>query len=193
MLKNKDKFEVCFNYRVYNRGNGESLIFFRNENYRYFLKLFDRYLSENLDLLAYCLLPNHFHLLVKVKGSDNFNNIHERICENFRRLFISYSQAINKQQNRSGSLFQKHFKRIKIENETYFTRIILYIHLNPYKHGFSDNFQGYPFSSYRSLLSDKPTKLNRNLVLDWFGGEQAFVEFHRQNKELYKLEEFDRE
>lgn len=191
MQKNKDRFELGSYYHVYNRGNGGSLVFYRKENYHYFFKLFDKYLSQYLDLFAYCLLPNHFHLFVKVKHLDQFENIAELIGESFRRFFISYSQAINKQENRNGSLFQKHFKRIKVENEDYLSRIMLYIHLNPYKHGIYKDFESYTYSSYRSILSDKPTKLDRKLVLEWFGGRENFIKFHDQNRDIYQLEEFD--
>ena len=109
-------------YHVFNRGNNKEIIFFNIENYKYFLKKFDYYLSKYLDLFAYCLLPTHFHFLVKVKdndtivkakkidaiaSSDVIDILSSTITEQFRRFFLSYSQAINKQQNRSGSLFQK--------------------------------------------------------------------------------------
>lgn len=191
MGKYKIDFEEGKIYHIYNRGNAGSLIFFKPKNYKYFLDLLDKYLSENLVVLTYCLLPNHFHLLIKVKCNINKSDTSKLISERFRRLFISYSQAINKQEKRYGSLFQKHFKRIEINKEDYLSRIILYIHLNPFKHGIASDYESYKYSAYQSLISDKPTKLMRDYVINWFGDKETFMNFHKQNKGLYELEKFD--
>lgn len=102
-------------YHVFNRGNNRENLFYSLRNYTYFLRKFDEHLSEFLDTYAYCLLPNHFHFLVRVKEwrtdsiaqSDGIGEVSAQISEQFRRFFIGYSQAINKQERRSGSLFQK--------------------------------------------------------------------------------------
>ncbi len=91
------------------------------------------------------------------------------IAEQFRRFFISYSQAINKQQNRVGSLFQKNFKRICIENRKYLTNLIYYIHANPQIHELIDDFRNWPYSSYGKFLEAKKSHLKKEDVLSWFG------------------------
>jgi REP element-mobilizing transposase RayT len=116
-------------YHVYNRGNGGIPIFYNERNYYYFLKKYDEYLSDILETYSYCLLPNHFHLLVRIKDFQSFENLEslklpyskERTVENivselFRRFLMSYSKSINTQQNRKGSLFQKNFRRVQFYN-----------------------------------------------------------------------------
>jgi REP element-mobilizing transposase RayT len=191
MDKSSIKFYQYSFYHIYNRGNNRGKIFFTKQNYLYFLKQFDYYLSEYIDVFAYALIPNHFHFLIRVKPIENTDNI----TLQFRKFFISYSKSINKQFDRSGSLFQKNFKRKVIEESTYLTRIILYIHANPQKHKCVKDFKEYRFSSYNGIIGNKSTKLNRNEVLEWFGGKENFVKFHDDNKyidtDLSLIEEDD--
>jgi putative transposase len=91
-------------YHIYNRGVNHALIFFQDENYRYLLRL----LKENLNhykivITAYSLLPNHYHFLLKPSQDNNLNQM-------MKSLFGSYVQAVNKQQNRQGPLFQDRFR-----------------------------------------------------------------------------------
>ncbi|MBC3787118.1 hypothetical protein [Spirosoma utsteinense] len=97
-------------------------------------------------------------------------------------LFNSHAQIVNSLMGRTGSLFEKHVHRERIDHDDYFTQLIFYIHSNPLKHGFTTSFQTYPHSSYLAYLSDKPTLLKRQAVLDWFGGKQQFINFHEGMK-----------
>lgn len=160
-------------YHVYNRGNGKELIFFNERNYDYFLKQYHKYTADLLDTFAYCLLSNHFHLLLRPKVNDP-----DLISERFRRFFIAYSMAINKQEKRKGNLFQRAFKRKIIEDEKYFFSAVYYIHSNPVHHGIIKDLTTYRFSSYNSLIGSKETKLCRSDVIAWFGGKENFIEFH---------------
>ncbi len=166
-------------YHVYNRGNGKERIFFEERNYFYFIKQYEKYLFELLDTFAYCLLPNHFHLLVRPK----LNNP-EMISEQFRKFFISYTMSINEQEKRRGNLFQRGFKRKIIENEKYFYSAVYYIHSNPVHHGIVKDLTKYKFSSYNPLIFNNESKLCKDEVMEWFGGEKNFIEFHKdlQNK-----------
>ena len=98
--------------------------------------------------------------------------------QQFNNLFNSYAKAINKAYNRTGSLFQKRFGRIEVTSDSYFLALINYIHRNPQKHGFVEDFQDYPYSSYQVMLSDKATRLKREEVLAWFAGKERFEQFH---------------
>jgi putative transposase len=121
-------------YHIYNRGNNKENIFFEEKNYQYFLKLFDKYLSPYVDVYAYCLMPNHFHFLIRIKEmnikqtSEVFKTsevLTKEITEvggskkltplekAFKDFFISYAKSINKAMNRTGSLFQSKFKKRK--------------------------------------------------------------------------------
>ena len=197
-------------YHIYNRGNNRENIFYQDKNYKYFLNKFEGYLTKFTDLYAFCLLPNHFHFLVRVKGKEvitlsdgidkpgtqkqndsitQSDGIDMQVSERFRRFFLGYSQAINKQENRTGSLFEKNFKRKLIDKEDYLNRIIYYIHLNPVLHKISSSFEDYQYSSYRIILSNKPTKLRREKVLELFTNKDEFIKFHK--KRLEEKSKFD--
>ena len=103
------------------------------------------------------------------------------VSDQFRRFFIVYSMAINKQQTRAGSLFQKKFKRKKVDTDQYFTQLIFYIHNNPVHHRIHSSLQDYKWSSYQRFLLDKPSKLCKKEVLEWFGGKKEFVELHQRD------------
>jgi REP element-mobilizing transposase RayT len=137
-------------YHIYNRGNNRETLFYTESNYKYFLKKYDKYLSEYIDTYAYCLLPNHFHLLISVKelkdtpletGNKKVQTLEQIISFQFRKFFTSYAMSINLQKNRTGSLFQKSFKRKEVANDTYFSNLILYIHANPQLHGLIDDLK----------------------------------------------------
>jgi hypothetical protein len=107
----------------------------------------------------------------------------------FGHLFNAYTQAINKRFNRTGSLFETPFERKIVTSQEYLKDLIYYIHLNPVHHGLVDAFADYKWSSYQSILSDKPTNLNRNDVLDFFGNYQNFIDFHQVKHDLYNIKE----
>ena len=143
-------------YHIYNRGNNGENLFIQECNYHYFLKLYIRHIYPIADTYAYCLLRNHFHLLVKMKpdlpGFENLEGLTTyNYSQHFSNLFNAYTKTINKTYQRSGSLFEKNFKRILINSDSYFTQLICYIHHNPQKHGFTDNFRSYPYPSYLTL------------------------------------------
>ena len=157
-------------YHIYNRGiNGET-IFTSYENKRYFLKLYLKYLEDKVETLAYCLMDNHFHFVFRI-------NNEKEVTQALSNLFNAYAKALNKQNNRTGSLFEKHFKRIQIENEEYLKNVIQYIHLNP-KHHLDLNYKNFNFSSYQTILSDKPTNLLRDEVILLFGDINNFIYCH---------------
>jgi len=178
-------------YHIFNRGNNHEKIFYKEKNYDYFLEKYNEYLSTYLNTYAFSLMPNHFHFLIKVKNtdaiassdgissqSDEISDVSKKIGEQFRRFFLSYSQAINKQEGRTGSLFQKNFKRIPVYSPNHLIYLVYYIHVNPQRHRIVSDFKKYPHSSYRFFLKQKETKLCRNEVLEWFGSLDQFLTFH---------------
>jgi putative transposase len=159
-------------YHIYNRGNNKDLIFFEDENYRYFLTQFKKYVAPFCDVFAYCLMPNHFHFFLKVNDEQLF-------VKGIKNFFISYSKAINKRYNRVGSLFQGRYKASEVTSESYFTRIITYIHQNPLVARLVKNMDEYKYSSYTAYLSEKESIIKREDVIDWFGGLNGFIEDHK--------------
>jgi hypothetical protein len=194
-------------YHVYNRGiNGEDL-FKQDRNYAYFLNKYAHFLGPVADTFAYCLLKNHFHLLIKIKDIETLNNFYLENSSNneiknglhhpdfivnkqFAKLFSSYSQSINIANKRTGSLFETPFKRIEVTSDLYLTRLIWYIHHNPQKHGFVSDFRDYPNSSYHAHLSNKNTKLKRDDVIEWFGGISLFKNFHTEKQNELEISHF---
>lgn len=174
-----EKFQSGKFYHVYNRAVGTEKLFFKEANYRYFLSLYQKRLCLLVDTYSYCLLPNHFHLLIRIK--EEFEGAESVVGEMFRRYCIAYAQAINIQENRKGSLFMRPLKRKRINEDSYLTQIVTYIHQNPYHHGLLQNFQNYKWSSYQTVLSELPTLLKRCEVMEWFGGKEAFINAHQRN------------
>ncbi len=132
-------------YHVYNRANGNEQLFVKEENFSYFLEKYKQYISPIADTFCYCLMPNHFHFLIRIKtenelakyfkidGSNltGFENLSGLLAKKFSDFFNAYSKAINKQQNRKGSLFMRPFKRKRITDEKYILKLVHYIHYNP--------------------------------------------------------------
>lgn len=184
-------------YHIYNRGiNGEN-IFKSSGNYTYFLNRYSQLISPIAHTYSYCLLKNHFHLLIRTKSEEeikkNFawKKDHESssiISTQFSHFFNGYSQAINKSFNRKGGLFETPFRRKEVIEESYLRQIVFYIHFNPQKHNLCTDFKKYPHSSYLSITSDKYSKLLRNEVLEWFGGDNAFITFHEDLSNLFDFE-----
>lgn len=195
-------------YHIYNQGNNGENLFYNNKNYIYFMQKLDWYLSDFLELYAFCLMPNHFHLLVRIKEikeldeelrktaaafqpvrSQRPNRFGESdiyslfISNRFRLFFMSYSKAINKQTGRKGSLFRDNFKRKEINNLQYLQNTVVYIHRNPLHHGFEEDFRDYRWSSYDRILEDRITKLKKQEVLDWFEDKENYRYVHNQDIE----------
>jgi len=164
-------------YHIYNRGNNRQNIFGKERNYRYFLRLYAKHIEPAAETYTYCLLPNHFHFLVRIRDLTGL----KKPSQSFSNLFNAYARAFNKAYDRTGSLFQRPFGRISVTSDAYFTWLIAYIHRNPQKHGLVADFCAWTYSSYHALLSTKPTRLQRDEVLAWFDGATGFQAFHRQD------------
>lgn len=174
--KTKTPIEEGKYYHIYNRGNNFEKVFLDVEDYKLFLEKFKQYLDPYVKTFAYCLNPNHYHLLIQVKNSDGSKS---SASNEFRKLFLSYTNRINYKYGRSGNLFLRYFKRVEIKEMEYLKMLVFYIHNNPEKHGYCANFKDYPFSSFKSLLSNSMTSLCRDEVMHWFGSIEEFNEYHR--------------
>jgi hypothetical protein len=100
------------------------------------------------------------------------------VSRQFNNLFIAYAEAFNKAYDRTGGLFESPFKRRLVDSDRYFAALVAYIHRNPQKHGFVDDFRDWPYSSYHAVLSMQSTRIQRAAVLDWFDGPAGFKEAH---------------
>ena len=187
-----DKF-----YHIYNRGNNAELIFYRDEDYERFLRKHIKYCCPVVNTYAYCLMNNHFHFLVRIRSHPEPSDLsetvfHTDVSRQFAHLFNSHAQYINKHYDRTGSLFEKPFKRLPIDNENYFIEVLKYIHWNPQFHHSKIVFDEYPFSSYDRYLSSDSSRLERDFVFNLFGGRERFVEAHHKfSKRLSNELDFD--
>jgi putative transposase len=170
--------EPSQSYHIYNHANGTENIFLEEENYRFFLQQYSKYLGKVVDTYAYCLMPNHFHLLVCVRSEEalrltfpKFETLEKLISKQFANFFSSYTQSFNKVYQRRGSLFIKNFKRTPILDERQWQDTFLYIHLNPIKHGFVKDHEGWKQSSWHAYKNmEKPSGLDRAYYLNFFDG-----------------------
>ncbi len=181
-------------YHVYFRGGNRSRIFRDEVDFEKMLQLFARYLSleeaknsaglsfpnyyNKLELLAFCLMPNHVHLLV-------YQHQQGAMTEFMRSLLTSYSMYFNKKYKRSGPLFESRYKASMITDEAYLEHITRYIHLNPRQ------WRDYEYSSlpyYLHQITDAWIEPKR--ILDMFSGADDYVRFvedYEQNKEMLNI------
>jgi putative transposase len=183
-------------YHLFSRAVGNEKLFIEDKNYLYFLNKLSLHSKEVADIFTYSLLPNHFHLEVRVKPIENIienfevvkkkkfdpllSDISDFIMERFSNLLNSYTKSINKMYKRKGALFMDYLKRSRVEKESDFTSFIFYTHKNAAHHGCVVKIGDWKHDAYQSLVSDKPTKLLRTEVLNWIGGKEKFIEFHKQ-------------
>ena len=173
-------------YHVYNRGVEKRVIFCDEQDYRVFLGLLKRYLgveedkkkkytenrhtfpkiSHEVRVLSYCLMPNHFHLLLYQVTKDGVHKL-------MRRVATSYVMYFNNRYDRVGRLFQGPYKASLVNNDGYLQHISRYIHLNP------DDYKHWPYSSYSYFAREKtaPNWLDRDTVLSMFYSRQEYLDF----------------
>jgi putative transposase len=152
------RFESDQFYHVYNQGNNKHLLFFEEDNYPYFLKLVEHFIVPHCNIIAWCLMPNHYHFLIgtneesvkqKQVGSLNL----QELSNGFRLLQSTYSAAINKRVGRSGALFRQKYKSKFIDtkdNGTNLKRCFHYIHQNPLVAGLSSRIEDWRHSSFNA-------------------------------------------
>lgn len=206
-----DNFRVPFLpdvfYHVYHHANGNDLLFRTPESYRCFLEKFADYAQPVAETYAFCLLPNHFHFLIRIRPAAELSayfrnkkwkklrrqspvtpvNTRELIRVNSTELpnlvaqqFGDWLNGYSQTFNRSGGSFVDSLQRKVVTTERYFGELVRYIHADPVHHGFCSTFETWPYSSYGAFLSQKPTRLYREEVLRWFGGKDTFLLAHGQ-------------
>ena len=145
-------------FHIYNRGNQQQKIFFSDANYLFFLRKMTTGLLPYCDLLAYCLMPNHFHLLVRIKpsiegGCENANQFSDSLAV----LLRSYTRAMQRQESFTGSLFQQNTKSKILNDENDVLTCFNYIHQNPVKANLAKKPSGWKYSSafaYKNTFSE---------------------------------------
>jgi putative transposase len=166
-------------YHVYNRGVGRQPIFREEENYSFLLRRVKQYASGlHIAVIAYCLMPNHYHFLLRQDGLEPAGQLPQRV-------FNSYTKAFNRRYDRTGTLFEGPYKAIHVDQDSYLLHLCRYIHGNPVKHGFVSDLERWPYSNYLEWIGARNGKLvdlgfarehfptadsYRQFVLDYLGG-----------------------
>ena len=137
-----DVFARGLYYHVYNRGAGHGLLFFNPGNYEYCLRLVKRYSERyGVAVIAYCLMPNRYHFLLRQETDEPLSKF-------INVLFNAYVQAVNRQQGRTGTLFEGCFRHVWVDREEYLIHLCRYIHLNPVKARLVSLPEDWPYSNY---------------------------------------------
>ena len=167
-------------YHLTNQGHNRDNIYVSRENFRFFMdRLCEYVLCAHAELLAYVLMPNHYHLLVHVLTDD--------FSEAFRRFSISYSKSFNKVFGRVGSLYRGRYNSKWVDDEAYLQRASRYIHINPVKDGFVSRPDEWPYSSYGDYVTGRGSGLaNPWPVLSGFGDCSTSAGLS-QAREAYRL------
>ncbi len=192
-------------YHFYNRGNNRQVVFMERENYVYFLKGIKRYLHGRVEVIAYCLMPTHYHLLVKVVAVNQTSEVlktsevlrqevsgrgeaSKQVSLAMQKFLISYTKAINKRFERTGALFQGQFQAKPVTTYKHLLTLCAYIHANPVKDGLAASPEMWDFSNYLEWLGLRDgTLVNHEFIAENFGmGEEykRFVAEYIQNRQV---------
>lgn len=165
-------------YHIVSRGIGKQILFEDEEDYTRFLETLRRYKEEEkFEILSYCLMENHVHLLLHVEsGLDRI----------MKRIAVSYAYYYNNKYERTGHLFQDRYKSEPIEDDRYLLAVIRYIHNNPPKAGICSR-EEYPWSSWHEYMGEAAL-ISKELVFGLTGGADKFASFSATNEEVECLE-----
>ena len=154
-------------YHLYNRGVNRKKIFFEDRNYQFFLFNVERYIFPLADLIAYCLMPNHYHLLIYIRETSEVTS---EVSRAMMRLSVSYTKTINLRYNRVGPLFQGAFQAKYVESDLYLSHLIGYIHLNPVTSELVEDPEDWFYSSFRDYLDLDPQEIIHRNSFENLGG-----------------------
>lgn len=201
----KAAFYYNANYHLIFKSIDGLLLFNRATDYDLFFHRFKSFTYGLLDVWAYVALQNHTHIIVRVKSVSEVkeyismleqgaataamkklaeNNWDEALLDTvaerqINSFMVSYVNTVNNYAQKKGGFFQKPFRRLQIMDDRHLQQAIIYVHANAQKHGISNDFTVWPYSSYHSILKKSPLIVNSDAVLTFFGGVDKFVEIHR--------------
>ena len=176
-------------YHVINRGRNKMKIFRHEKDYKEFLRLLGESCEQyQVSILAYCLMSNHYHLLICTS--------HANLPEFMRQLNGVYTQIFNRKYHSDGSLFRGRYKSIIVQEELYLMRVIRYIHLNPNKAGLAKKLGDYKFSSHNDYMNNSSNylwlKINDIISREWVVGKRGIAAYKKfmLQKDDEELEDF---
>ncbi|MFH2103562.1 MAG: transposase [Chloroflexota bacterium] len=171
-------------YHLYNRGNNRQAIAFEAANYLYFLRGVKKYLRPAAEIVAYCLMPTHYHILVRVKTQTSevqtsevlkTSEVSRQVSRAMQKFLISYTKAINKRFERVGALFQGQFQAKPIQNYGHLLNLCVYIHANPVKDGLVDAPEDWIYSNYLEWMGERNgTLVDREFIAEHFNSPAEY-------------------
>src|SRR5690606_25022373 len=210
MINYWEKFEFGAIYHLFNKTIGGRKLFLGDMDYTRFLNKFDRYFGPYINLYAFCLIPNHYHFMFRVKTLEEINQnklkyegskeavtflkirteIDPFLTDQLRRWFSGTSLYMNKKYNVSGQLFLEKAKRVSVKTEKKVFYLLCYIHHKPIHHGITNKYEDWPHSSYLKYLSLNPDLGYVELLTmlgneDLLTGRSCFIRMHEEFKEEF--------
>lgn len=199
-------FEAGMPVHIIGKANGSDKLYNEHSDYLRFREKTELYIKPVCDILAGVEIPNHFHKIVIPKFPADINwsaykptgempdrhllrypaGYHHFIMEQFRRLLDSHSKYINAKYERQGSLFIRRLKRLQVTDNEHLIRLILYIHLNPEKHGLKRNFKSWPYSTYHEYIAGKEYLMNHKIMRELMGDTDTYQSAHAAYREKYQ-------
>ncbi len=181
----------CY-YHVYNRGHNKEKLFIDDQDYNFFLSLLQRcfgpapikdpkgrelpWFGDMVSIHAYCLMRNHFHLLLYQGNSE------DSVSKAMQSLGTTYSMYFNKKYSKRGTVFESVFKASPIYKDEYLQHITRYIHLNP-----TNSFKTYLYSSYRQYVGQTDSLwLMTEDILSLFDSKHQYIAFVNDYEDLMK-------
>ena len=179
-------------YHIYNRAVGKEKLFLKHDNYLFFLSKCEKYLPPICDTFSYCLIPNHFHLFLRMKDramleksyflmkGKQISLFDSQIANEFlvgqiSNLCSGYVKAFNKVYSRKGRLLIDPFSRKIVKSDGHFNSVVPYIHGNAVHHGLCKSLEEWPYTSYHQFVGENsqiqlPFRVRCDEVLSWYGG-----------------------
>ena len=175
MPRRETPFVPDLYYHFYNRGNNRQSVFFEPENYLFFLRRFRMYVLPFVDVLVYCLMPTHYHILVRVKHQTSEVLKTSEVSKAMQKFLISYTKAINKRFSRVGSVFQGQSQAKPIQSDAHLRNLCVYIHANPVKDGLVAAPEDWIYSNYLEWLGQrKGTLVDCDFIEEHFGSPAEY-------------------
>ncbi len=151
-------------YHVYNRAKNGDPLFGNEEDYRFFLKLYQTHICPIAETYAYCLLSDHLHFLIRIREDADGS-----LYKHFALLFNGYAKGYNRHNAKEGKIFKFKLKRKEIRSATFFQEMVRYVNQNPWRHGVTEHPANYRFSSFRATMTNGQTMIAKEQVQGYFG------------------------